>query len=40
MQDELDAAHPELQIDLLVINEFGYESGLEDLYAITDLPVL
>ena len=40
MQDELDSAHPELQIDLLVINEIGFDSGLEDLYAVTDLPVL
>ncbi len=40
MQDELDASHPELGIRLLIVNEDGYESGLESLFAVTDLPVL
>lgn len=40
MQDELDATYPHLAIDLLIINEDGHESGLDDLYAVTDLPVV
>ena len=40
MQDALLRDHPELAIDLLIINEIGHEDGLEDLYAVTDLPVL
>lgn len=40
MQAELDLTYPELDIDLVVVNAVGYESGLDDLYAETDLPVL
>lgn len=40
MQVELDLNHPGLRVQLLVINGVGYESGLEDLYEATALPVL
>lgn len=38
MQDELEADHPELVIDILIVNAEGYDSGVEDLAAVSDLP--
>ena len=40
MQDQLDAEHPELEIDILIVNAEGLEDGLDDLAAVTDLPVV
>ncbi len=40
MQDELAADHPEYTISLLTVNEEGYDAGLPDLEAVTDLPML
>lgn len=40
MQDELAAERPDLAIDLLHVNEDGYESGIPDLVEVTDLPIL
>lgn len=40
MQDELVAQRPDLAIDLIHLNEYGYESGNADLAAVTDLPIL
>lgn len=40
MQDELAADHPELPISLLHVNQIGHDSGLAELYAVTDLPVV
>ena len=40
MQAELAAEHPDLAISLLVVNEAGYDSGLDDLYEVTALPVM
>lgn len=40
MQDELAAEHPDLPIRLVIVNEAGHEDGLDDLYEVTDLPVL
>lgn len=40
MQDELAVEHPEIALAIHNVNEAGLESGLPDLYAATDLPVL
>jgi len=40
MQQELASEHPELPIHLLAVNADGYESGLGDICAVGDLPVL
>ena len=40
MQAQLDAEHPELDIDILIVNEDGYDSGLPDLELVTDLPIV
>jgi len=40
MQEELAAEHPELGITLLAINEEGYESGLDAMAALGDVPLL
>ncbi len=40
MQDRFDAEHPELGIQVLHVNETGYEAGNGDLAAVTDLPIL
>lgn len=40
MQDELAAEHPEIALTIHNVNQEGLDSGLPDLYAATDLPVL
>ncbi len=40
MQGELAADHPELPIQLLAVNQIGYESGLDEMSALGDLPLL
>ena len=40
MQGELDAERHELDIQILTVNEVGYESGLDDMAALGDLPLL
>ena len=40
MQEQLATEHPELAIDIVHVNEEGYDSGNADLFAVTDLPVV
>lgn len=40
MQQELASERPDLPISLLTINEDGYQSGLETMSGLGDLPVL
>ncbi len=40
MQDELAAEHPEIPLQIIHVNQAGYNDGLPDLAAITDLPIL
>ena len=40
MQDQLDLEHPELHISIAHVNAIGHESGLDDLAAVTDLPIV
>lgn len=32
--------HPEIEVRLLTVNEVGHDSGIPELAAITDLPIL
>jgi hypothetical protein len=40
MEHELEAAHPDLDLDIIMVNAPGLEAGNEALFAITDLPVV
>lgn len=40
MQDEIEAEYPGIDVDLVHVNAAGLESGLPDLFAVTDLPVV
>ena len=40
MQEELASERPDLPIQLLAVNEEGYESGLDTMSDLGDLPVL
>lgn len=40
MQDELEAERPELSFQIAHVNGASLESGLPDLYAVSDLPVV
>ena len=40
MQSELATEYPSLAINILAVNEVGYESGISAISAVGDLPVL
>ena len=40
MQEQLATEHPELDIDIVHVNEEGHDSGNSELFTVTDLPVV
>lgn len=40
MEDELDAEHSGLGLDIVTVNETGLESGNDDLIAVSTLPLV
>ncbi len=40
MQDEFDADYPELNIQILTVNEIGEEDGIDDMAILGDIPLL
>ncbi len=40
MEAELEAAHPELELDIVMVNAPGLESGNSALFGVTTLPVV
>lgn len=40
LQDQLSADHPELDVQILLVNRDHREEGMPDLTSITDLPVV
>ncbi len=39
MQNDFEASHPG-SVEILAVNEFGFESGLDEMSALGDLPLL